>query len=256
MFLKLFLKCLLSLHSIYIFTNISNVNLKHIKHILPILAILAIGLSSCNKSEKTNETVTSEHINYNIIYLEDKAGDIPTNLLPDIMESYYTKHYVQLKIEGFFGQFSLIQVANLKKQTVTSMLNFFGNKIYHVGKKGELPVGVKELLNPEFNFTNDTSTICGLPSHKAIVTTANDTYNIHYTKQFDIKNPNFATPYRSINYVLSDFRVELSALNMRLVAKQHENLSVDTSIFDVPEDYKEVSKDTMERIINSLFTKE
>jgi hypothetical protein len=43
---------------------------------------------------------------------------------------------------------------------------------------------------------------------------------------------------------------------MRLIIKNHEEQRIDPAFFDIPEDYKQVSKETMENIINNLFTKE
>ena len=225
-----------------------------IKVLLPILIALAI--SSCNRDSEKSETTEVDYITYEVIYLEKMAGDIPTNMLPDEMHTYYNKNHVLTRIDGFFGQFSLVQVANLKKNTVVSMLNFFGNKIYYLGKKGEIPAGIYALDHPDIQFTEDTMTISGLRSYKAHVQVRDDMYDIYYTKEIRIDHPNITTPYSSIKFVLSDFRVQLSYLKMRLIITDHETQNIDPSLFEIPEEYKLVSKETMEGIINSLFTKD
>jgi hypothetical protein len=189
-------------------------------------------------------------------YLDKMAGDIPTNLLPDEMEAFYTRDYVLTRIEGFFGQFALIQVASLRKRTVTTMLNFFGTKVYYTGKRNEIPAGIHALNDPEISFSDETKTISGINSYKAVIQLPEESYDIYYTKEINIKSPNITTPYHFIDYVLSDFRVQLSYLKMRLIMKEHDHVEIEYSMFSIPEDYKPVSRDTMENIINSLFTKE
>lgn len=188
--------------------------------------------------------------------MEHMAGDIPTKVLPGVMDAYYTKKYVMTSIKGFFGQFSLVQVANLRQNNVVTMMNFLGTKVYYVGKKGAIPAGIAELNDPKVEYTDDTMSICGMICKKAIVETTDSKYNIFYTDALDIKSPNITTPYNFIDDVLSDFRVQLSFLKMQLIMDAHESTTVESSIFDIPEDYTQVSKQSMESFINSLFTKE
>lgn len=221
-----------------------------------LLLILLLIFHGCNKSKDTGSTEEADFIKYKVVYLENMAGDIPTRMLPNEMEAYYSKRFILTRIQGFFGQFSLTQVANLKQNSVTTMLNFFGNKVYYVGKKGEIPAGIVKLNDPEVRMTDDTIRICGMLAYKAEIQEDNMKYNVYYTKDIDIKSPNITTPYNFIDYVLSDFRVQLSILKMRLIMSQHETTQVNSTLFEIPQEYEQVSRETMESIINSLFTKE
>jgi hypothetical protein len=210
----------------------------------------------CNLKDKEADVTKADYIEYRVIYMDNMAGDIPTQMLPDVMEAYYSKRYIRTSIEGFFGQFSLVQIANLRQNTVTTMINFFGNRVYYTGEKGELPAGIVELTDPVVQLTADTAHICGMLSKKAIVETKNNTFDIYYIEDIDIQSPNITTPYFFIEHVLSDFRVQLSVLKMQLIMRHHESTTVESSVFEIPENYKPVSKATMESIINSLFTKD
>ena len=209
------------------------------------------------KREKTGEAlVEAEHITYKVYYLERMAGDIPTALLPNEMDAYYTKRHILTRIHGYFDQFSLVQVADLRQNKVTSMLNFFGTKVYYTGARGEGPAGIVELEDPAMEVTSDTLNICGMKSTRAVVRSGDQEYDVFFIKEFDIRSPNITTPYRFIDHVLSDFRVQLSVLKMHLVMFEHNKTEIDASMFKVPEDYERVSRESMESIINSLFTKE
>jgi hypothetical protein len=227
--------------------------------LLSILLIICSIQAGCKRSRHGGNragSVEADYINYRVEYLENKAGDIPTNLLPDEMQAYYTRDYILTRIDGFFGQFSLVQVANLKKRTVTTMLNFFGNKVYYTGERNEHPVSIHPLDHPEIILTDDMETIAGIPSFRAEIHLPKETYDIYYTEDIKVKTPNITTPYHFIDYVLSDFRVQLSYLKMRLIMEEHAQQEIDNAMFRIPEDYQPVSRKEMEDIINSLFTKD
>jgi len=109
--------------------------MRRLKSYFIVASILLLTLSGCRQAGDDSQTVEAEHISYDVIYMERMAGDIPTKVLPDKMEAYYTKRYVVTSIKGFFGQFSLVQIANLRQNNVITMLNFLGNKVYYIGKK-------------------------------------------------------------------------------------------------------------------------
>ncbi|MCF8226661.1 MAG: hypothetical protein K9J30_12355 [Bacteroidales bacterium] len=229
--------------------------LKKYSYILLFISFLTF-FSNCKRTDEKSGVVEADYIEYNVNYLEKMAGDIPTRMLPGMMQAYYTKKHIRTEIKGFFGQFMLVQIADLRKNSVITMLNFFGNKVVYYGKKGEIPAGIKALNNPEIVYTGDTMTICGLTSTRAEVTTNEDFFDIYFVTDIDVNSPNITTPYNFIDYVLSDFRVQLSKLKMQLVMQHHEKTTVQSSAFEVPGEYVEVSRDTMESLINSLFTKE
>jgi hypothetical protein len=198
----------------------------------------------------------AHYIQYKIEYMEATAGDIPTRILPSTMHSWYTDHYVLTKLEGFFNQFSLIQIADLRHKEVTTLLNFFGNKVYYRSEQGELPAGVVAPKHLSYKNTGENSVIGGLHSKRVDVDTGEERFSIYYTSDFSVRRPNLSTPYGSIDKPLSEFPIQLSYLKMRLSCKFYEPRMVESEIFIVPDDYRAVSRPAMEEIINSLFTKD
>jgi hypothetical protein len=188
--------------------------------------------------------------------MEKMAGDIPTRYLPAQMDSYYTKHYVLTKIEGLFNQFSLVHIADLKRKRVTTLLNFFGNRVFYTGTQGELPAGIKELDQVEYRYTGEKSVIGGLNSERIEIDTGNELVNIYSTQDFSVRQPNIVTPYHRIDNPLTDFPIQLSKLKMRLSCVSFESKTIESEMFKIPKNYRSVSRLEMEEIINSLFTKE
>jgi len=213
-------------------------------------------LSSCERFTGLSKTIDASYVKYSIKYIEKMAGDIPTRYLPSQMDSYYTKHYVLTRIEGLFNQFSLIQIADLKRKRVTTLLNFFGNRVFYKGEHGELPAGIKELDKLEYRYTGEKSVIGGLNSERIEIEAGNELFDIYTTQDFSVRQPNIVTPYHTIDFPLTDFPIQVSMLKMRLSCIGFESKTVESEIFKIPENYRSVSRLEMEEIINSLFTKE
>ena len=220
------------------------------------LSLLLILLNSCRRDANLPEMVDAHYLLYQIEYLEDTAGDIPTRILPSTMQSWYTKQFVIMKIEGFLKQFSLIQLADLKHRRVTTLLNVFGNKLYYRSRQGQLPAGVIVPQNLSFRNTRESTVIGGLQSNRVEVDTGEEKFNIYFTEDFSVRRPNLSTPYREIDKPLSAFPIQLSYLKMNLTCKLYEERTVESKLFSIPDEYREVSRPVMEGFINSLFTKD
>jgi len=198
----------------------------------------------------------AHYIQYDINYLEDTAGDIPTRILPSSMQSWYTEYFVLTKIQGFFNQFSLIQIADLKNKKVTTLLNVFGNKIFYRTEQGELPASIVAPEHLSYTHTRERSVIGGLHSRRVEVDTGEEKFNIYYTEDFSVRRPNLSTPYGAIDKPLSDFPIQLSHLKMHLSCTLYEERIIESEIFSIPDEYRAVSRQVMEEFINSLFTKD
>lgn len=223
--------------------------------ILPFLFLVSLLFYSCRR-HTLPETVEAHYVKYNISYMESMAGDVPTRILPAKMDSWYTDYFVVTRINGFFNQFSIIQIADLRNRRVSTLLNLFGNKVYYRGERGELPAGIIAPAKLHIQNTGEQSVIGGLNSEQVKIDTGSESFNMYYTRDFTVRRPNLSTPYGSIDYPLSDFRIQLSYLKMHLTCAEYEPRIIESEIFTVPDDYRHVSRPVIEEIINSLFTKE
>jgi len=223
--------------------------------IIPFLFLVSLLFYSCRR-HTLPETVEAHYVKYNISYMESMAGDVPTRILPAKMDTWYTDYFVVTRINGFFNQFSLIQIADLRNKRVSTLLNLFGNKVYYRGERGELPAGIVAPAELHIQTTGEQSVIGGLNSEQVKIDTGIESFNMYYTRDFSVRRPNLSTPYSTIKYPLSDFRIQLSYLKMHLTCAEYEPRIIESEIFTVPDDYRHVSRPVMEEIINSLFTKE
>jgi len=210
--------------------------------------------AGCKTNTIPEGEVKATVIEYKVTYLAEKAGKIPTKMLPGKMTVIFAGHYALNKIEGFFGQFSLIYVGNLKNETVITMLKLFDKKFVYYGKKGELPCGLNDPGELKITETGHTAEMHGLICKQLQIVSISDSINYAMcTDAIKIRNPNITTPYKEINEVLLEFNTQLSLLDMKLSATSLEEKTVSWDLFRVSGDYEEKSREFMENTINELF---
>jgi len=218
------------------------------------LLIPVLIFTGCKSNSIPEGEVTATVIEYKVTYLSEKAGKIPTKMLPGKMTVIFAGHYALNKIEGFFGQFSLIYIGNLKNESAITMLKLFDKKYVYYGKKGELPCGLNDPGDLIINETGVTNEMLGLICKQLQIVSSSDSVSYAMcTDEIKIRNPNVTTPYKEIKEVLLEFNTQLSLLDMNLTASSLEEKTVSWDLFRVSEDYKEKSREFMENTINELF---
>lgn len=223
--------------------------LQNFSRILPFLLLL----SSCGSKGKIKETGATV-IHYKVEYMDEMAGNIRTNILPDRMKLVLTDEYAMNSISGFFGQFSLTYVANLKKGKVSTLLKFFDKKYFHTGNKGDLPCSIDPMKGMKFSTTGNEKNLIGFTCDEYLLKLPRGDSLFFYTSdEFEFSSPNLTTPYREIEDVLLEFYTKLDVMEMMLVAEEIQEEIISTGVFMIPEEYKEVSRSDMENAISLLF---
>jgi len=170
------------------------------------------------------------------------------------MTVIFAGHYALNRIEGFFGQFSLIYIGNLRNESVITMLKLFDKKYVYYGKKGELPCGLTDPGDLLIKATGNSREIAGRQCQElSIIPDEGLTFLALSTDEIKIKNPNITTPYKEIEDVLLEFNTQLSLLNMKLSAISAEEKNISWDLFRVSDQYQERSREFMENTIHELF---
>jgi GLPGLI family protein len=218
-----------------------------------VAVILMLALLSCNTFHTSKEQ--QGVIEYDVTYMQNYSS-VPTNLLPKKVTLKFKSNKSITTIDGFMGMFSVSNITDLRKHTNTVLLRVMDNKYYTEGEKDELPVFFDGLDNMKVVFANDTKKIAGLTCKKAFVAfpkTNRQGYEVYYTDHILIKEPNRANPYHEIDGILMEFNMSLYNVSMRLNAKKYLPVEVDDDLFEVPDDYKKISKEKMASIIIKLL---
>ena len=219
------------------------------------LILLIVFLQSCNWGKVPEKGQVKAHvIEYKVTYLEDKAGSIPTSILPGKMTLVFADHFALNRIDGFLGQFSLSFIANLKNKTVVNLVKIFDKKYVYYGKEDELPVCIAPMESIDIKELEKNVEFAGFRCRKLLIKASNHPeITVLCTDQIKVKDPNITTPYRDIDEVMLMFNTSLSLLEMKCSASKYEEKEVPWDIFRVPDDYISISRENMEKVINELF---
>ena len=77
-------------------------------------------------------------------------------------------------------------------------------------------------------------------------------FDIFYTTELKIDNPNFATPFHMIDGVLMEYQMKKFGLEMKFTAKSVKKEDIEDSIFELPVEYKAVSLEEMNTLFEQL----
>ena len=214
-----------------------------------ILIFLGIIINSCNPN---NEKYISEGaITFDAVVI-NKDHPI-AGLAPSEMTTYFKNNHFQSEMSTM-GIFISKFITNPDNKTFISMVKIFDVKNALIEHEKEIKAEL-ENYQLEFTETNETTIIAGYNCKKVIAVKKNqpnDKFEVFYTNELNIEKPNFSTPYESIDGVVMKFRLKKFDLEMEFKATNVKKEKVDQRIFELPKDYKIVSKKEMQDFFKSV----
>jgi hypothetical protein len=176
------------------------------------------------------------------------------SMAPTKMTVYFKANKSCAEMSTGLGLFSTSFIQDPNTETVTHLVKILNKKFMLVQDHTSID---KENANYAFKFipTKEKKVIAGYNCTKVHVVPSDQTstpFDIYYTDELNIENPNFASPYKEIKGVLMEYQLEKFGLEMRFEAKAVKKEVVEDKYFQVPKDYKPVSEKEMQRIFEDL----
>jgi hypothetical protein len=211
-------------------------------------------MNGCHKPE-IKDKISQGVITFDISYTSDSGRNFPVQLLPKNMEMKFNKNYTSFTIEDRVGLFSISNITNLKKRHHVTLIKVFDKKYVFKGDTNEAPIFFRNNVPYEVKLFADTARLVGILCQKASVTdvSTRKSFDVFYTSNIDLQNPNANTPYQNIHGLLLQFGIQMKNLKMKLTAKKINQKEIDNDEFIIPTGYKRISKNQMEEIINTLL---
>lgn len=152
------------------------------------------------------------------------------------------------------GLFSTSFISDPETKSMIQLVKLLNKKFSLVQNEADIKKE-NELYPVEITPSKETKLIAGYKCQKAHVK-VNDEYatefDIYYTKDLNIQSPNFANPYCKIDGVLMEYQMKKFGLEMKFTAKAVKNEDVDDSTFELPADYKAITKEEMDELFLGL----
>lgn len=152
------------------------------------------------------------------------------------------------------GVFTTTFIFNPVKKNLIQLVKVFDVKQACIDDEKSI---AEENKNYELVFeeTNEKKEIAGYKCKKVVATMADDpskTFDVYYTEELNINNPNANTPYDKLKGMLMQYRLKKFGLELEFTAKGVEKEKISNEEFELPAYYKVISKKEMDEFFKSL----
>lgn len=228
-----------------------NLNFKGMKSLLA-AALLSISFQSCQIF--TTDKVAEGMIEYDITYPGAQQDDLMAGLMPSEMKLHFKDNKTYGELSAGMGMFCTALVSNPDKKLLTQTVKVMNKKFMHTADNKAVDQLIDEQPKMKIDFVNETKKIAGYTCKKAIITMADtkEKFEVFYTRDIKIKNPNWFLPFREIDGVLMEYKLKRYNVEMKFTAKTVSNVSIDDKIFEPPTDYKSISQKEMDEMFLSF----
>tara|TARA_B100000683_G_scaffold238180_1_gene243838 strand:- start:18 stop:710 length:693 start_codon:yes stop_codon:yes gene_type:complete len=227
-----------------------------VKYLTRVIIILSLPLILGNSCKESAGSIDEGIITYDISYprpIEDRWME---KLMPSEMEMQFKNNNINTELTFGLGMIKIGYITNTEDKHLHEMLKFMRNR--NVSHRGIQQVDdlIADIPAHEIKLLPDTKSIAGYLCHKAEVSVESPetpyTYDLWYTKEIEIKDPNWCTPFKNIPGVLMEYRIERFNVIMHFTAVEVKQTEIADSEFFVPKKYKEISIDAMEKNLRDL----
>jgi hypothetical protein len=219
-----------------------------------IAVIFAITGYSCK--QKGGKCINQGEIHYNIDYIGN-LGSMPKEVLPKNLIVSFKDDKILFEMISSFGNSGIINLTNPEKGIFDTYFSLFTLKYFYPVQSGEQFPGFEAMKGMVLKKTSKTSVICGFNCKNAEVTLPADrskVYDIWYTNEINVKNPNTATPFSSIDGILMSFFFFLGPAELHFDAETVYKKEILDESFERREKFIQVSREEIDNFINRMIS--
>jgi len=223
-------------------------------YVLFIAAIFAITGYSCK--QKGGKHINQGEIHYNVDYI-GKIGPMPKEVLPKNLIVSFKDNKILFEMISSFGNSGILNLANPEKGIFDTYFSLFSLKYFYAVEPGEQFPGLEAMKGIVIRKTTKTSVICGFNCKNAEVTFPADrekVYEIWYTNEINVNNPNAATPFSQIDGVLMSFFFFLGTAELQFDAETVYKKEIPDEAFERREKFLRVSREEIDKLINKMIS--
>jgi len=182
---------------------------------------------------------------------------MPKEVLPKNLIVSFKNNKILFEMISSFGNSGILNLANPEKGIVDTYFSLFTLKYFYAVQPGEQYPGFEAMQGIIIRNTNKTSVICGFNCKNAEVTFPSDrnrVYQVWYTNEINIKNPNIATPFSQIDGVLMSFFFFLGTAELHFDAETVYKKEIPDITFERRDRYLRVSRVEIDKFINKMIS--
>ena len=217
-------------------------------------AILIFVACSCKKTG--GRRINQGEIHYDVQY-QGHVTLMPKDLMPKNLVVSFKNDNIIYELISPFGNSGITNLSNPSKEIYDTYLSLFTIRYFYASKPGELYPGFDAMRGMDVKKTSKSSIICGFNCKNAEVTFPFDRskiYNVWYTDEIPVKNPNASTPFNQIDGVLLSFFFFIGHSEFHFEAQNIYRKEIPDKTFERKEKFKMVSKNDINKFINKMVS--
>lgn len=182
---------------------------------------------------------------------------MPKEVLPKNLIVSFKQDKILFEMISSFGNSGILNLANPEKKIFDTYFSLFTLKYFYAVQPGEEYPGFETMNGIDIKKTSKTSVICGYNCKSAEVTFPYDrskVFEIWYTNEIDVKNPNTATPFSQIDGVLMNFFFLLGQAELQFSAENVYKKDIPDVTFERRQKFTRVSRQEIDKFINRMIS--
>jgi GLPGLI family protein len=221
--------------------------------VLFIAAFIAMICSSC--SERGARYIKEGEIHYSIEYI-GTFGALPKEVFPKNLIVSFKHNKILFEMISPIGNSGILNLSNPEKNIYDTYFSLFTLKYYYPAKKGEMYPGFEAMDGMELRKTEKTSVICGYNCKNAEITFPSDrqkVYDVWYTNEIHVKDPNVCSPFYSIDGVLMSFIFRIGHSELHFNAENIYRKDIPDQIFERREKFKPATRPEIIKFLTKML---
>lgn len=217
-------------------------------------AAAAILCYSCR--DKGGKDIDQGEIHYTIDY-RGNMNSMPKEIMPRTLVVMFKENKILFDISSPIGNSGIVNLSNPEDGIYDTYISLFTWRYYYAAEQGELHPGFEAMQGMDIRKTSKTSTICGFNCKGAEVTFPADrkkVYEIWYTDEINVRDPNVATPFAEIDGVLMSFFFLMGSAEMHFNAESVYKKEIPDKEFQRREKFIRVSKEDINQFIDKMLS--
>ena len=201
------------------------------------------------------KSIDEGEIHYRIIF-HDRNAVLPDELMPSSMIVKFKKDKMIMEITSPVGNNGVFIISDPETEQIKTFIRILGMKYYYVGTFDEIAPGLNPMTNMDIRKTNQVTSILDMECRRAIASIPEKdfTYDLWYTKDIDIKNPNIYNPFRDIDGVLINFFFMMGEVTIEFQAEGVYMRVVPDKAFQKGENFRRIDRKSMNDLIASMMS--
>ncbi len=224
------------------------------RYVFLIITLLIYTGISCK--EEGQRSISEGEIHYSVQYM-GHITLMPKELMPKNLIVAFKNDKIHYELISPVGNTGITYTSNPSKSIYDTYLSMFTIKYFYSSKPGEQYPGFEAMRGMELRETSKTCVICGYKCKNAEVTfpfDRNKIFNIWYTNEIQVKNPNASTPFEEIDGVLLSFFFFIGRSEFHFEAENVYHKEIPDKTFERKEKFLRVSKNDINKFINKMVS--